>query len=450
MKNNSKTIQKIIDKLPIIIFSIYLIIIHTGMIYQKGDDVWFSHFRNQSLIGIMKSRYMHWTSRSILDIMTYIFNSYCPKLWVVINFACCYIIYYSLNIILNKNNNKYISYLIVGLFIIYPFGDMGSAGWIATTLNYLWPLSFGLLSFAILIDYFRKNKMTTFKYLTLIFSAIIACNHEQMCLLMFGLLSVFTVYYIYKSKKINHVLITTLLISLIELINHILCPGNAARMVMSIKSSFPGFKSLSPLVKLSLALNNTYEMIIGNLNYIFVFMLITIFIINLKNKSNYKIKFFSILLIILAIITPFTGIFNTSSLYGGYMCKYGSNCQSVLQLIQYGSKKYILTIFLAIFFTISIIYLLYKCFQHQGKMKIVVPLLFVAAILSRMVVGFSPTLYISGYRTGIFMYFIFIIISIENLKKLKLTNLEQNYTYILLVVFALLSHIVSLSLNIRI
>ena len=49
--------------------------------------------------------------------------------------------------------------ILLGLCICsYPFMHLGSAGWIATTTNYLWPFTAGLLAFYMLDKHFLTIK----------------------------------------------------------------------------------------------------------------------------------------------------------------------------------------------------------------------------------------------------------------------------------------------------
>lgn len=435
--------------LPLLIFTLYLIIIHCNMLSSYGDDLWFAKYKG-SLINIMSYRYMNWTSRFIFDTLLFIFNAYLPKLWIVVELLLCYLIYFSLNKIFNKENSSFIKYIIVSCFMMYPFLDMGSSGWITTTIVYIWPLAFGLFSFATMLnENLRNNKVL---YILGILSFFIAINQEQVCLLSIGFLIVFYIYDYLKKKKISKQKIIYLVLAVLMLINHLLCPGNAERTAVSIATSFPEFKNLSIIGKSGLALNNTFEMVYGQINYIFLFMMIAILITLIKNKVNKKYIVFCCSIILLSLIIPFTQVFSMSRLYGGYLCPTGKNCAPILPLIQYGSKKYILSLLVSLYTIVVTCILLYvTTIKAKDKYrKLLLPIMFIAAICSRFVVGYSPTLYISGYRTGIFMYFLFIGITVSLLKNIKLKREEQINLAILMISFIALYHFIDLSLNIKI
>lgn len=435
---------------PILIFTLYLIIIHCNMFNSYGDDLWFAKYKNESLISIMSYRYMNWTSRFIFDTCLFIFNAYIPKLWIVVEILLCYLIYFSLNKIFNKDDNLFIKYIIVLCFMMYPFLDMGSSGWITTTIVYIWPLALGLFSFATLLnDDLKNNKVM---YLLGLLAFFLAINQEQVCLLSIGFLILFYVYDYLKKKKVSKQIIICMVLAIAMLINHLICPGNAVRTSVSIATSFPEFKNLSLIAKCGLALNNTFEMVYGQINYIFIFMMITILISLIKNKVSKKYIIVCYFIILLSFIIPFTNIFSMSRLYGGYLCPTGKNCTPVLPIIQYGSKKFILSLFVSLFTIVSTLILLYivtKKSKDKYK-KLLLPIMFMASICSRFVVGFSPTLYISGYRTGIFMYFLFICIIVYLLSKIKLTKEEHSNLIILMLLFIMLYHFIDLSISIKI
>ena len=48
-------------------------------------------------------------------------------------------------------------WFVTGLVLLYPFADMASAGWIATTTNYLWPL-WGVLVIGMVLEQLRCGR----------------------------------------------------------------------------------------------------------------------------------------------------------------------------------------------------------------------------------------------------------------------------------------------------
>ena len=152
-----KTIYKKISQYieiyyPYLIFFILILFLHllTGF---YADDVTFSNVLSKwSLLGYLKYRYLNWDSRIIQDAALVIFSNIDRIIWKILD-SIIYTLgaYYTIKIV-NKENNKQIIIFGILLFLMYSFYELGSAGWIATTLTYLWSFSLGMISFIPLIN----------------------------------------------------------------------------------------------------------------------------------------------------------------------------------------------------------------------------------------------------------------------------------------------------------
>ncbi|MBO6273997.1 MAG: hypothetical protein J6M91_00370, partial [Methanobrevibacter sp.] len=185
-KDKSKLTQFIKDNLTIIGFFILMLALHIIMTFI-GDDIGYANvLSNQSLTDFISFRYHEWSSRLIIDCITVILAKENYIVWKILD-----IILYTLGVYLvikfiNKDNNKYVALIGVSLFLMYPFFDMAGAGWIATTLNYLWCFVFAMISFIPLINEINGKKTNIFIYIISILSLFYAVNQEQSCLLILG------------------------------------------------------------------------------------------------------------------------------------------------------------------------------------------------------------------------------------------------------------------------
>lgn len=91
------------------------------------------------------------------------------------------------------------------------FSGLSSAGYIPTTVNYVWPFFFGLLHFYILKNYILNRDSFVFKensvakiliYIILIFSILFAISNEIISLLFILIYLCVILYYKYKNKYI--------------------------------------------------------------------------------------------------------------------------------------------------------------------------------------------------------------------------------------------------------
>ncbi len=438
MKTKSKNFIK--KYYPCILFIIYIIFIHSRMLTTYGDDIWFANFKGKPLLDIMINRYMNWTSRFILDTCLFIFNGLNKYIWFIIDIFMWILCYIEINKMINKENKTKLSLILALIIILYPTIDMGSSGWVTTTIVYIWPLALGLYAFNKLSKIYNNNKLKIYEIILFVISLIVASNQEQVCLLLAGFTFVFLVDTYYKKKEVNKGLLGVMILLILMLLNHLLCPGNAVRLDISVKTSFPDYNKLNLIEKMGLSLNNTYEMILGIRNYIYLAFVIILTIFNYGKNKNYINVVIGLILIVSAIVLPQLNIFNLSSNYGGYLCPTGKNCLKVLPLIGFNTKTYLISLLVSIISIAGVIYLLFNTYIKDKNMRLFMPITFLAALLSRFIVGFSPTLFISGYRTGIFMYFIFIILIIKMIKDMKLKDKDyykflSNVTFLIFVMY---------------
>ena len=144
-KNKSKLIQFIKNNYAIIGFFILMLALHKIMAFI-GDDLWYAKvLSNQSLAGFLSFRYYEWSSRLIIDCLTVILTKESYLIWKILDTILYTLGVYLLIKFINEDNDKYITLIGVSLFLMYPFFDMASAGWIATTLNYLWCFVFAMI-----------------------------------------------------------------------------------------------------------------------------------------------------------------------------------------------------------------------------------------------------------------------------------------------------------------
>ncbi|WP_029071356.1 hypothetical protein [Kandleria vitulina] len=155
-----KLLNKHKDELPFILaFLVYIILIHLCTREYVGDAL--QYFKkvldNYSLLDGTIMRYNTWTSRVIIEIPLYLItHNMHVYIWVFLDIIILIILALSLMKLTQYKQNK----LIILLIILYPFTEMSSAGWIATTINYLWPLALGCTSFVLLDKMYRNEHIS--------------------------------------------------------------------------------------------------------------------------------------------------------------------------------------------------------------------------------------------------------------------------------------------------
>lgn len=405
--------KKIINKHPNLVylfFFIILVIFHLTLKTNVYDDVYFKTFKISELDSFLTMRYNMWSSRVFIDAAMVIFLNLPKILWCIVDSLALTIIAWSISYIFSNNllKNKLLS---IGIVLIYPFIQMGEAGWYATTINYLWPMACMLIAMLPIKNIIIEKQEKKWMYPIYIIAAIFACNQEQSCALMLGFLVLFNFYFIFikKQKKILPILLLGIAIASIIFI--LTCPGNKIRVLEETKKWFPTFENFTIIHKLFLGFNSGLAIMIFKQNIIFFLFSTILAYLGIKEEKIFKkICFFFPLLIILGINvfinyfgglgTKLAGITQTFSSFAAHM-----------PYVSISSKKNIMILLLTLITISSIIYALYNIYQKEPiEKRLFVLILFIAGFLSVVILGFTPTIYASGERTYAFLNYIMLMI----------------------------------------
>ena len=85
-----------------------------------------------------------------------------------------------------KENDGIITFFLMLVIMLYPFGTFGVAGWYATTLNYVWPLALGLYGLSYITQVLSNGKISMIQQISYVVASLYAINQEQMCALFVG------------------------------------------------------------------------------------------------------------------------------------------------------------------------------------------------------------------------------------------------------------------------
>ena len=401
---------------------IVLVLIHLLIKTNTNDDIWFKNIISNinDLPNYLLSRYNGWTSRLIIESILIILLKLPKIIWCLLNSFMIVLLIYSMGKLFSKNK---ILFLLIG---IYSFIDMSSAGWYATTLNYLWPLSLGLYSLIPIKNHLNNHKDKY--YILYILSLLYACNQEQMCLIIFIVYLVFNIYFIYK-KNINKFLLFQLLLSIISLIFILTCPGNTLRNISETNTWYPAFESFNIISKSFLGIITTTYYLLNKVNFIVLLLFILIIISTFKNNKNIIYRIISLIPLLFYMIEIILKLKINLPIISNIF-----NCLNVYGIphneIEF-TLAHICSIILCLIYYFSILLSIIINFKNNDKYLLI--LIYLVGIISRLMMGLSATIYASGMRTFIFLDFSLLIISYYYINNLKLTK-KYNFLLISLLV----------------
>ena len=414
-----------------IVFFVLLLLLHIFMVC-RGDDIDFQNYlKHKPFFDFLIYRYSTWSSRFIIEAcLTFITKS--MALWAILDTLLTTVGMYYLIKLVNRNNNKNIIFYGLLLFLMYPLFDVSSSGWMATTLNYSWCFALGMISFIPLIKQSYDEKTNIFFYVLAIVGLLYATNQEQACLLIFGFNLLYLINTFIKKEKINKYNLFALTISLLALIIILICPGNDARFAQELLYRYPEFAGYGLLQKIYLGTIPTFGCLLKDklIFSIFYVLLNLTLLCNIKNKNLKYILCFNIIFILL--LTIFKPILVHS--FPGF--KQPLDLLLFKGIPQNQIKATLVAIAICVYLFVSSCLMLYKCYNK----KLFPLILFIAGFMSRFILGFSPTIFASRFRTMFFFYMILIALILMLIHKLYNENvINEKREFLMKIIFFVLA-----------
>lgn len=390
------------------VFFSFLFFIHCFTKFGGDDTSYFSLMLDTySLFSFLKMRYLSWSSRIIIEGFLVVLSRYL-YLWRFLN-SCIYtlLIYASNRLFFKKISFK--NLLLTGLvLLLYPFLLVGETGYCATSLNYLWPLALMMVGFLPYRFYLYHERIPRYLYPISVLSILYAVNHEQAVCIVFAV-SVFFLIYAFIQKSSKRYPILLFLLSTISLVFIFTCPGNSNRMGIELAHYYPDYINANIMDKIYLGMVSSTSILLDCtwIIYFFSFILFLSIIRNVKRRVPKIIAmiYFGILTFIF-LLKVYCEIKNYQYELFNYFTQVGH--------VFVFSRVNICWLLLIGFLFCTIIYLLY---QLDKKKSIVLIFILLLGCGSRLMMGFSPTVFASGKRTVIFLFFSFLFLSILLIKR---------------------------------
>lgn len=379
---------------------------------NKYDDKTFlESVTGTSILSYIGPRYYTWTSRFLIEFVLCLVLKISKYLWILLEALMVTLAGYSISRIFIKENKEQNNFMLLFMILIYPLNAMNSAGWAATTVNYMWPLATCLFALIPIRKIWDGEKLKFWEYPLYTISLIFSANQEQTCSILCGTYILFTILMIIKNKKIHPYMIVQSILAIGSIIFILTCPGNYVRNEQEIREIFKDFEMLTFLDKFSLGLTSTMGFIIEKRNLVFLLLnfLIVVYIFSNYKEKLYRIvaliPFFSILLFG---ITP--SITNTVFPYFGSFRELITSQEITLTA---ANSNNLLNAIPLIFAFTNFICMCLSILLIFGNLKNNIAILvFLVGLASKIIIGFSPTVFSSVERSMIFFEFAMIIVSI--------------------------------------
>ena len=163
-----KTLQKK-DRTQLLLLTMMLavlLVVHAAIQPDFGDDtVYRNILQNRSLWDFLKERYHIWSSRVLIEAVMIPFSAWNVWAWRIADSLMAVVLVWITTDLFGVFVDKWKAQLLFFLTLcIVPAAVWSNAGWITTTVNYLWAMALGLVAMRPLKHWFRGEKCARFEY----------------------------------------------------------------------------------------------------------------------------------------------------------------------------------------------------------------------------------------------------------------------------------------------
>ena len=387
---------------------------HLLMREYVGDAVVdFSHrLENSTMLEVLKMRYESWTSRLLLEAAeTYFATDMKMVAWSIVNMFMYGILMVSLMELTAHRADSVVS----SLLLIYPVLEMGSAGWLSTFIVYLWPLATGCFAAVSLKMMAEEKKIRGWRVIVTLICVVFSTNSEQFAVVYFCVLFLFAVY-MFNCKRFSPKTLSFFLVQLALCLGNIIfaltCPGNAKRQIAEISTWMKDFPALSVVDKFVLGVNSTFSAMTDRNLLFFVFLTTIVGLVFLSKKKNLYVPA-SFLMGVLCLRTVGKSF---AALYFPELNALFDHVSGEMRIdpITYTTPSNYFPFVIYILLIMAVVYILLNL-SEKAEASLLMAFMFCVGILSRLIMGFSPTLYASGSRTFLFFDGVLIYLTVKAL-----------------------------------
>ncbi len=395
-------------------FAIIILVWHIDLGYISDDAVVAPTVSDNSLW----ERFCHlWSTngRIFTDTFANLFYRLPMPIWKCFDTAVYLLIAFLLVEMFTKKTYKDVLAVCL-LVLLFPFNYMESAGYIATSTNYLYPMACVLIVACTLYHIQKGQSISWVRWVVTIVSLLYATNHDQYAVVLIGGLFMFLLYNIkYKAPK-KLIKYNTILLLVTSALYTFTCflPGHIARTNSTAERDywFPEYATWSFADKIYRGYTSTVANVIFYNVALFVVFTALLFFVALKSNKIINCIVGAIPLVITVAVrctVVLSGLGqNRFIFFDVRTCGLPD-----LLSVQTTALPVVLSILVVIFIFVAI----WLCVENFQR-KCMLTMLLILAAGSREMMGFSATIFASSFRTFTFFLFSLIASSLILLREL--------------------------------
>lgn len=395
-----------------LVLLLYLIIIHYDLNFT-GDDLEYAQV-DYIDANVLADRYYSWSSRLLTETILVALAHFPIIVWKAADICIAMGMLITISYLIIPPKKRIIgNWILVSLFVLYPFSHLGSAGNVATTLNYLWPMAFCLFSLIPMKKMLEGEPVSPFVALCCLIAMILGCDVEQFCMMLVLCYLTIGAFSPQKSfeimKKYWWIVLPQIAIMTICSAKIAFSPGNARRYILEISTWFPDFERLDIMQKIVLRTANIGAYF---LTYEFVTVILAIVLLYIVKRKYDSVFICSVaalpMLIRISVMIYSIVTFQTFSFESLHE---SMEVRTDIDVMNFYIWRSYLPFVVSFTFLISLFYSIYLAFANTEICKWVLSL-YMIGMSTAMAISFSPTMFASGFRTLFAFHMIIIILTL--------------------------------------
>lgn len=399
--------------LPVAVFLGVMVLFHVLMrepSYGDAPRVFGTLTQHDLLFAVLYTRFIGWTSRILIEgVLISLATGPHFILFALIDTLMWLLLAYSLQVLTNWRR----PWLVVGLLLCYPFQQMNSAGWMATLINYLWPVALGTYALSVLWRLFTTGHLSWATIAMSTLALLFATNFETYAVFYLIILIGMAVLIATHRKFTKHDWVTFgahALVCAFNLALALFSPGNANRTNTSTILSFKDFPTYSLVDKAALGATTTMQALVSGS------LLFALFAVALAARSI-RTKFWPISVLGLIPLTVIGMMHAPRSLLNAYLptlpklIDTAMGPSPVLATNYLNGLSYVPLVFAIGMMGLTLAAIVISASNLESAL--IAGWTFVAGLITRIAMGFSPTVYVSSDRTFLFLLIVLIYLTVQ-------------------------------------
>ena len=400
---------------PVLLFLAILLFYHFLMQWGKGDDAFYARILSSApgemvaqyqvmdnpvstWLHFLVTDYSEWSSRVVLESISIILLQF-PLLWKLLNIGIWMLLLWSFLYLTEIGERETGVLIAVACVMQMPFYASGETGWVTTGSGYVWTFSLGLYAAVIIKDVLSGTSVSVKRMVLTSAALFYAVSEEQICGMACVLFAAALVCAVIAGKEWAK-LLPHVAVCLAGLAFILLSPGSSSRKQVEIAARMPEYVGLNLLEKLQGGFVRSMNIIAGRVDIIVILMAAVICIAVWKCYRNTLLRLLSVFPLIMSM---------GRSIISRIYLSLGEEAFPLLAqhpaFLENGNVNWnYCMLFFSVFSVTVTAGLLLILFQSRVK-GIMVTVALIMGLASDVVMGFSPTLYASGFRTHIPFWF---------------------------------------------